>query len=197
MAEETKDSKSKVIVIILIIVICLLLAGGTAAALIILNSNNNSAEANNAVSPETTTAAATSEKNPLILDYDDSAVALDAEGLERQIEAMKNADGRFSLEYKNEAFSSDGTHFECYLANSEKNKEDVFIAIFKDVTMNEQLYLSGLVRPGTSIQGFESEIPIDSGTHSVVCMFTSVSDDHETMTSQISVELKLTVNKEQ
>ena len=190
--EEKKDSKSKVIIIVLIIVIAVLVCGGTAAAFLLMNNQGNASEPVNNVQTEAT--EADEPKNPLKLDYDDSAVALDENGLQKQIDEMqKNADDRISLEYKNEAASSDGKTIKCYLANSDLNTEDMFIAIFTDATLTEQVYLSGLLKPGTSIQEFQSETTFEPGEYSLIAMFTSVSDDHETMTSQVSVELKLTV----
>ncbi len=192
MAEEKKDSKSKVIIIVLIVVIILLLGGG-AAAFIVLNSNSPEIAQTGGTADQIAAVSSGSADNP-ILKYDEAAVALDENGLERQIEEMKNAAGDISLEYKNEAESDDGTNFICYLANSDLNTEDMFIAIFKDASLTDQVYLSGLLKPGTSIQNFVSEISFEPGTYSVVALFTSVGDDHETMTSQIAVELKLTVN---
>ena len=189
--EEKKDSKSKVI-IVLIIVIVLLLCGGTAAFLLLNNGSGTAPSDDVAV---TTANVVTDEpQNPLRMDYDNSAVALDENGLQKQLEDLqKNAGDNISLEYRNEAISKDGKTFQCYLANSELNTEDMFIAIFTDASMSEQVYLSGLLRPGTSIQEFQSEIQFEPGEYSLVAMFTSVSDDHETMTSQIAVELKVTV----
>lgn len=192
---ENKDSKSKIIIIVLIIVIILLIGGGAAAFILFGNSTNEKTDTSSLAAAETATTTAATTKNPLKLDYDGAAVGLDENGLEKQIEEMKkNSEGNVSLEYKNEAESDDGTNFVCYLANSDLNTEDMFIAIFTDANMTEQVYLSGLLRPGTSIQEFQSEIPFEPGTYSVVAMFTSVSDDHETMTSQLAVEMKLTVH---
>jgi uncharacterized protein YxeA len=190
MAEEKKDSKSKIIIIVLIVVVVVLIGGGVVAFIMLNNNNSNVADNNNT----TTTTSAVETRSP-ILKYDEAAVALDENGLERQIQEMKNAAGDVSLEYKNDAVSNDGTHFDCYLANSDLNTEDMFIAIFKDASLEEQVYLSGLLRPGTSINKFESEIKFEPGLHSVVALFTSVGEDHETMTSQLAVEIKLTVNE--
>lgn len=192
MAEEKKDSKSKIIIVLLIVVIVLLIGGG-AAAFLLMNNNGEGQTGPAQTAAADTAVTAENKNNSPLLKYDDAAVALDENGLEKQIEEMKNSEGNISLEYKNEAESTDGTHFICYLANSDLNTEDMFIAIFTDANMTEQVYLSGLLRPGTSIQEFDSEIPFEKGKHSVVCMFTSVGDDHESMTSQIAVEVMLTV----
>lgn len=194
MAEEkTKDSKSKVIIIVLVVVIVVLLGGG-AAAFIMLNNSGSEIAQTGGTADQIVAVSSGSADNP-ILKYDEAAVALDENGLERQIQEMKNNSGDVSLEYKNDAVSDDGKNFACYLANSDLNTEDMFIAIFTDGTLTEQVYLSGLLRPGTSINQFESETEFKPGTHSAVALFTSVGDDHETMTSQLAVEIKLTVNE--
>ena len=191
--EEKKDSKSKIIIIVLIIVIILLIGGGVTAFVLFNNSNANKQQP--VESSTGTTVSEEKEKNPLILDYDNGAVALDENGLERQIEEMrKNSEGNVSLEYRNEAVSDDGKHFTCYLANSDLNTEDMFIAIFRDQELDSQMYLSGLLRPGTAINEFDSEIQLETGEYTAVAMFTTVGDDHETMTSQIAVEIKLIVH---
>jgi len=77
--------------------------------------------------------------------------------------AMENAaNSAIALEYKNEAFSSDGVNFNCYVANSLENKYDMFIQIFADETFQDELFLSQLLRPG---QAFETlklnhELPV-------------------------------------
>jgi hypothetical protein len=147
--------------------------------------------------PAVTQAPETKKKNdnPLILDYDSSAVALDSNTLEEQLAAMreKAENGYVNLEFQNIAFSDDGINFTCHLANSEANNEDMFFNIYKDNTLSEQIYLSGLVAPGTAIDSFVSEIKLDPGEYSAIILFTTVSDDHQTMTSQTPVEITLQV----
>lgn len=191
MAEEKKDSKSRIGIIILVIVLAVLLIGG-AVVLVIFLSQNTANEQGQASSD----AAATTSQNPLKLTYDNDAVALDENSLEKQLEELqKNAEGYISLEYQNDAYSMDGKNFTCYLANAEENTEDMFIGIFTDATMTKQIYLSGLLRPGSVIQNFTSEIPFEEkGVYSAVAIFTTVSDDHETMTGQVPVAIRLTVN---
>ena len=73
----------------------------------------------------------------------------------------------------------------------------MFFNIYKDATLSEQIYLSGLVSPGNVIESFDSEIKLDPGEYSAIIMFTSVSDDHTTMISQVPVEITLVVNSNQ
>ena len=198
MAEENKDSKSKIIIIVLIIVIVLLVAGVGVGAIFIINNGKD------ADKPAETTALSDSAEpagssNPLILDYDAAAVALDEDSLSKAVEELreKAQSGYVNLKFKNLATSDDGIHFQCYLGNSDGNIYDMFFNIYKDATLSEQIYLSGLVSPGNVIESFDSEIKLDPGEYSAIIMFTSVSDDHTTMISQVPVEITLVVNSNQ
>ena len=193
--EEKKNSKSRVIIIVLIVVIVLLLVAGTIVAVLLIK--NNSGE-NTSVETETQTEAQAKPDdgaNPLILDYDGSAVALDPDELNKQIEGLQQKvdAGQVSLEFQNTAFSENGTDFSCHLANSDMNTEDMFFNIYKDGTFSEQIYLSGLLKPGQVIESFRSEIPFEPGEYEVIVLFTTVADDHETMTSQTPVVINLVV----
>ena len=194
MAEEKKDAKSKVIIIVLIIIIVLLAAGIGIGAVFVLSEKEE----------PVITAQMTSEAdigktndNPLVLDYDSSAVALDEESLSKIVEELreKAKNGYVNLKFKNLATSTDGKHFDCYLGNSEGNIYDMFFNIYTDATLSEQIFLSGLVSPGNVIESFESEIKLDPGEYSAMILFTSVSDDHQTMISQVPVEITLLVNE--
>ena len=198
MAEENKDSKSKVIIVVLITVIVLLVAGVGVGAVFILNSSNEGSDRS-----EIPTTAETlkddNNDNPLILDYDNSAVALDEDSLSKAVEELreKSKNGYVNLKFKNLATSNDGINFDCYLGNSDGNVYDMFFNIYKDAKLSEQIYISGLVSPGNVIESFESEIKLDPGEYSCMILFTSVSDDHTTMMSQIPVEITLVVNEQQ
>jgi predicted metalloprotease len=199
MAEEKKAQSQKVIIIVLIIVIVLLVAGGAVAAVILLGGQNTANVAQTTTAPTATQAAGTIKKNdnPLILDYDNSAVALDEDTLQKQFEELqeKAKNGYVNLEFQNVASSSDGINFECHFGNAAANVEDMFFNIYKDMTLEEQIYLSGLVAPGNAINSFVSEIKLDPGEYKAIIFFTTVSEDHQTMTSQTPVELTLKVKK--
>lgn len=193
MAEEKKDSKSKILIIFLIIVIVLLAAGVGLAAVFIFNNNPDSPV--DTLSTQAVVAEQKSNDNPLVLDYDSSAVALDEDTLAKRFAEMqeKAKNGYVNLEFQNTAFSSDGINFTCHFANSASNTEDMFVNIYKDVTLTEQIYLSGLMAPGTVIEKFVSEIKLEPGEYSAAILFTTVADDHQTMTSQTPVEITLSV----
>ena len=59
----------------------------------------------------------------------EAKVMLDQDSLQAAFdEALRNAqDGNIGLKYQNDAFSSNGTDFECYIVNSEANKYDMFL----------------------------------------------------------------------
>ena len=198
MAEEKKDSKSKVIIIVLIAILVVILAAGTTVVVILLQNNNGGESPGNAVSTTqaiSTESAPSGGGNPLILEYDNSAVALNADDLARQYSELQEKvnEGQVSLEFQNIAFSENGTDFTCHLANSDMNTEDMFFSIYKDGTFSEQIYLSGLLAPGQVIESFTSEIKFDPGEYEVVVLFTTVADDHKTMTSQTPVVINFKV----
>lgn len=196
MTEEKKDSKSKVIIIILIVVIVLLLAAGAVVTVMLLQNDKSDKSAEN-IQDFTAQSVTTAEKTngTPVLDYDDSAVALNIDDLERQYNELQDKmnEGNVSLEFQNAAFSDNGTDFTCYLANSASNTEDMYFDIYKDGTFTEQIYLSGLLAPGKVIESFHSEIKFDPGKYEVVVLFTTVSDDHKTITSQTPVVITLAV----
>lgn len=130
------------------------------------------------------------------LGYENSAVVVsDADELQRLVDGMveMTKDGMVSLEYKNVATSSDGKNFACYIANSVKNKYDLYLGIYSDMTLEEELFLTQLLRPGTGIEGFEAARTLEPGSYDAILVFTQVKDDHETIQAQASVSYTLTV----
>ena len=80
----------------------------------------------------------------------EASVILDQDALQAAAdEAIKNArENRIALKYQNNAYSKDGKTFSCLLANSPSNLYDMYLTIFTDTAMTDQVYLSGLVPPG-------------------------------------------------
>lgn len=114
------------------------------------------------------------------LKYDDNAVVLNPD--EQQNGDIKEVDdGLISLSHKNQAFSSDGKNFDCFIKNNVDNKYDLYIAIYKDQTAKEQLYLSGLIPPGSGLDKFTSEIKLDNGEYNALLVVTQVEEDHATI----------------
>jgi hypothetical protein len=96
-------------------------------------------------------------------------------------QAMENAkDGNISLLYKNNAYSSDGSTFSCYIVNAAGNAYDMFLTIYSDLEMTDELYLSQLVPPGSGFEEITLEHPLAEGDHTVYVALTQVETDEET-----------------
>lgn len=109
----------------------------------------------------------------VMLDQDSLQAAMDA--------AMENArNGNIGLRYKNNAYSDDGINFECYIANSNSNIYDMFLTIYADEELTDQIFLSGLVPPGSGFESISLEHSLDPGDHRVYVALTQVDTDEET-----------------
>lgn len=96
-------------------------------------------------------------------------------------EAMANAQNdSVGLKYKNDAYSEDGQNFECYIVNSDANIYDMFLTIYADSELTDQIFLSGLVRPGSGFDHITLEHALDTGDHTVYVALTQVDTDEET-----------------
>lgn len=101
------------------------------------------------------------------------ALENDAETQAAMEEALKSHPG-ISLEYKNDAISTDGVNFEAYVGNSNLNTYDMYINIFADENFTDELYLSQLIRPGSAFDKITLNHPLDEGDHRVYVVFTMV-----------------------
>ena len=112
-------------------------------------------------------------------------------------EAFRKAEEKksMSLKYRYDATSKDGINFDCLLANSPDNDDDMFIAIYTDSTFQEELFLSELLRPGTAFEHITLNRPLESGVHDVVAAFTLVKteDGQQSITQQQFIGLRFTV----
>ncbi len=128
------------------------------------------------------------------LGYDENAVVVtDEDELQKIVDEMQNRESSISLEYKNIAGSSDGSNFSCYIANSAKNRYDMYIGIYSDADYEEELYLSQLLKPGSGIKDFKCNKKLESGSYNMILVFTLVGDDHETIKSQTPVTFTMNV----
>lgn len=109
----------------------------------------------------------------------DAKVMLDQDSLQAAMdEAMEKAkDGYVALLYENDAFSKNGTDFDCYIVNSAANKYDMFLTIFADDELTDQVYLSGLVRPGSGFEQITLDRALEPGNHTVNVVVTQVDAD--------------------
>lgn len=174
MAEE-KKSQNRTVIIILIVVIVLLLAGG--ATFFILNGKSKSGE------EASTSGGIAYETNVgMVKPNEDLA------------EKLKEGVGdRIPLHFSTTARSSDGVNFKCVLGNPDGAQYDIYFDIYADEDCTEQIYLSGLIAPGTQLEGFTSSKTFPQGTQDVVLVVTQVEDDHSTLHLQTRVVLTLIV----
>lgn len=117
------------------------------------------------------------------LGYDSGAsVVLDEASLQAAVdEAMRNAkEGNVALLYENNAYSEDGKTFSCYIANDKANLYDMFLTIYTDASLTDQIFLSGLVPPGSGFEEIELDRALDPGDHLVYVAVTQVDIDEET-----------------
>ncbi len=181
MAEETKTANNqKRVIILLVIVIIVLVAAGGALAFHFLNQEQPTEDGGDA--PE--------------LGYAEGAtVVRDENALQKALDDMaaKVAKGSMVLEYDADAYSVNGKDFKCYLANAPENTYDMYFDMYNGSNIDEQLFLSGLLKPGQALDKIELKTDLPDGDHSVVLFFTTVEDDHKTLHSQISVTMTLHV----
>ncbi len=187
MSENVKEkqSPSKLVVILLIVLIVLLIAG-IIIGIILFGKRSNDDSSPDDVEPAVT------------IGYEGAGVvALGEDEFQKTMEEMiKQAEeGLMDLRYKNIAESTDGVHFDCMIGNSENNIYDMYFNIYLGTDLDQQILLTGLVSPGSMIEEFESEIPLDPGEHEATLVFTQVKEDHATICGQVMVVLHLVVNE--
>lgn len=119
----------------------------------------------------------------LTIGYSSEAkVMLDQDSLNAAMQAAieNNKNNAIGLRYKNNAYSTDGLNFECSITNSEANLYDMFLAIFADVELTDQIFLSGLVPPGSGFDHITLDHELELGDHRVYVVLTQVDTDQET-----------------
>lgn len=118
-------------------------------------------------------------------------VALTQEELDAAMaDAARNAaKGAIGLKYKNNAYSEDGTHFECYIVNSESNYNDMFFEIFADEALTDKIFTSVLIPRGSGYNKLELDRPLEKGDHTVyvkLSLVTTDEDGKETVASEFT-----------
>lgn len=104
-------------------------------------------------------------------------------------EAQRNArEGNVALQYRNDAFSKDGKTFSCRIVNSPSNLYDMFVTIYADQALTDQLFLSGLVPPGSGFEEITLDHELEAGDHTVYVAITQVvtgDDGEQTIKNQV------------
>jgi hypothetical protein len=95
--------------------------------------------------------------------------------------AAENAkNGSIALRYRNDAYSVDGRNFQCYIVNSPANIYDMYVGIYADEGLSDELYLSQLVSPGSGFENIKLEHSLNPGNYTVYVVLTQVETDEET-----------------
>ena len=90
----------------------------------------------------------------------------DADALQRAVDEMMNEDSKpVALYYQNDAFSSDGQNFTCLIGNSADNPMDAFFTIATTGTMDDVVFVSGLLRPGQALEKISLDRALEPGDH--------------------------------
>jgi hypothetical protein len=108
----------------------------------------------------------------------EARVLLDEESIQAAMENINQ--GGIALKYRNNAYSVDGRNFQCYIVNSPANAYDMYLAIYADEDMSDELYLSQLVPPGSGFENIKLEHSLSIGDHLVYVVLTQVKTDEET-----------------
>lgn len=126
----------------------------------------------------------------------DAKVMMDQDSLQAAYdEAVKNAAEKYvGLKYRNDAYSGNGTDFECYIVNSESNIFDMFLTIYADSELTDQLFMSGLVPPGNGFENITLDHALEKGNHMVYVVLTQVDTDEETGAQVIKNQVSHTMD---
>ena len=107
-------------------------------------------------------------------------VVEDPDVLSREVEKLyesATAEG-IGLEYKNEAFSLDGQNFACYIGNQSTSSYPLFITIYGDDQYQEELFISGLIKPGQAFNQVTFSRALEPGTYTLPVCYTQVYEPH-------------------
>lgn len=120
----------------------------------------------------------------------EAKVMLDQDSLQAAAdEAQRNArEGNIALQYRNDAYSKDGKTFSCRIINAPANAYDMFVTIYADATLTDQLFLSGLVPPGSGFEEITLDHTLEQGDHTVYVAITQVDtgdDGEQTVKNQV------------
>lgn len=182
---EQQSKRQSPLVLILIIIIVLL---ATAAVVLAVGKFGGQQELEPAP-------VSIGEGTPIIGYEEGVTVVDDPDALQKAVDEMyaEAAQQGVPVSYQNDAASSDGKKFECYIANPSDSDYDIFLTIFADDQYTDQIYLSGLIPPGSAVREVELDHPLEHGSHRVYVVYTQVEDDHATIHQQVVVTMDFTV----
>lgn len=138
--------------------------------------------------------------NGMTIGYASDGVTVidDADALQRAVdeEFAKSQRPGIGIRYQNDAYSSNGKDFSCYIGNSTTNVYDMFIAIYADDAFEDLLFLSQLIKPGQAFEHITLERALDPGDYVVNCVYTQVEvvDGQQSIHAQTAVTLNFHVS---
>jgi len=136
----------------------------------------------------------------ITIGYSDDLVPVeDPNELQRLVDEAYAAAAQegIGLEYKGEAVSDNGIDFDCYIANSSLNSYDMFIALYGDAELTDELYLSQLMRPGSAFNHLTLNHALPVGSNTVYVAFTQVvlEDGEQKIRAQTMVTIDFIVEE--
>lgn len=182
---DAKQRRLIIPLVAVVVVLCIVIV----VLVVTLGGRNNAAE------PAAEPVEDSGGGGNLVLDYAQGVTVVDDESaLQAAVDKMmEDAQKEMVASYQNQAISEDGKTFTCYIANSEYNEYDMFIALYKDLNDEEPIYLSGLMRPGEAFREITLDEALNEGTHRVNLAMTQVEDDHATIHGQSVVTIDMVV----
>lgn len=97
--------------------------------------------------------------------------------------------GRIALRYNYQAHSADGINFTCKLGNDESNQYPLYFDLYADAALTDEIYLSGLLDPGTALEEITLNHALPEGTTTVYVSFNQVEVDEAGNQSLLSQTL--------
>ncbi len=131
-------------------------------------------------------------------------VATDPETLQEAVDRVKEQANQpgVALEYKDLMVSDDGQNFTCYIGNSADNAYDMFITIYADQALTDELFLSKLLKPGTRFEQITLSRKLDPGKYTGYVVYSQVEDKEQadkstyiqTIHAQVATTIEMMVN---
>lgn len=106
--------------------------------------------------------------------------------------------GWIDLLYDYQAHSSDGVNFSCMLANAASNRYDMYFDLYADDALTDEIFLSGLLKPGTALENVTLDHALPAGTNTVYVTMNQVDTDedgNQTIVNQTVVTVEFIVSE--
>ncbi len=87
--------------------------------------------------------------------------------------------GWIDLTYNYQAYSNNGVDFSCLLANESSNRYDLYFDLYADAELTDEIFLSGLLQPGTALDKVSLNHALPVGTTTVYVVFNQVDTNEE------------------